>query len=115
MVKPSFNVSQEAFLSAGSLYDPTVLHVLISDDSSYDLTHEARMAFQTPFSLLDRNQAVLKCEFVLLRQFAKITNIFPKSGFSHIMTHFRRKLFDAGFRWKIRSKMNSFLKIYKTQ
>ena len=61
------------------------------------------------------NQAVSKCEFFWLRKLAKRTNIFPKSGFSHVMTHFCRKLFDAGFRWKIRSKMNLFLKNYKTQ
>ena len=64
---------------------------------------------------IEWNQAVSIFEFVWLRKFAKRTNIFPKSGFSHIMTHFSRKLFDAEFRWKIISKMNSFLKNYKTQ
>ena len=109
MVIPSFNASQEALLSAGSLYDPTVLHVLISDNSSKDSTLRTQMAFQRPFYFK------LKWKLFWMRKFAKLTNIFPKSGFSHIMTHFSRKLFDAGFRWEIRCEMNSLLKIDNTQ
>ena len=87
------------------LYSTFFISDVLRSDSSKDLTLRTKMAFQRPFYF------ELKWKLFRLRKFAKLTNIFPKSGFSHIMTHFSRKLFDAGFRWKIRYKMNSFLKI----